>query len=122
MVNIGIIINTMTFEAREIMNAAAKYFPNDVKMEVFKNDDMKFDITSDNSMKVDIDVFLQRSLSFSRANYSSFILENYGYRSICCAECLNITNDKLLTTQALQKAHIPTPRTFVAFTKESALE
>jgi [lysine-biosynthesis-protein LysW]--L-2-aminoadipate ligase len=124
MVKIGVIINTMTFEAREIMNAATKYFP-DVKMEVFKNDDMKFDITSDNGLNADdadVDVFLQRSLSFSRANYSSFILENYGYRSICSAECLNITNDKLLTTQALQKAHIPTPRTFVAFTKEAALD
>jgi [lysine-biosynthesis-protein LysW]--L-2-aminoadipate ligase len=119
--NIGIVINTITFEARELMNAANKHFP-DVKIELFKNDDFKFDITNDNGFKTDVDVFLQRSISMTRAVYTSFILESYGHRVISGHDALSITEDKLIMTSHLKRAHVPTPRTLIAFTKETALE
>lgn len=78
---VGIIINTMTFEARELMNAASKYFPG-MKVTTFKNDDFKFSLYKNEDFTENVDIFLQRSLSFSRALYSSFILENYGYKVI----------------------------------------
>jgi len=120
-VNIGIVINTITFEAREIMNAATKHF-SDVKIELFKNDDFKFDITDENDFKTDVDVFLQRSISMTRSVYTSFILENYGYRVISSHDTLSLTEDKLITTSILKKHHIPTPKTLIAFTKETALD
>jgi [lysine-biosynthesis-protein LysW]--L-2-aminoadipate ligase len=119
--NIGIVINTITFEARELINSAAKYFP-DVKIELFKNDDFKFDITDDNGFKTDVDVFLQRSISMTRAVYTSFILESYGYRVVSSHDTLAITEDKLIMTSHLKRNHVPTPRTMVAFTKETALD
>jgi len=120
-VNIGIVINTITFEARELINAAAKYFP-DVKIELFKNDDFKFDITDDNGFKTDVDVFLQRSISMTRAVYTSFILESYGYRVVSSHDTLAITEDKLVMTSHLKRNKIPTPRTMIAFTKETAID
>ncbi|MBN2150282.1 MAG: RimK family alpha-L-glutamate ligase [Candidatus Lokiarchaeota archaeon] len=119
--NIGIVINTITFEARELMNAAAKYFP-DVKIELFKNDDFKFDITDDDGFKTDVDVFLQRSISMTRAVYTSFIIESYGYRVVSSHDTLAITEDKLVMTSHLKRNKVPTPRTMVAFTKETALD
>jgi len=121
-VNIGIIINQITFEARELMNAATKYFPSDIKIELFKNDDFKFDITDENDFKTDVDVFLQRSISMTRAVYTSFIIENYGYRVISSHETLSLTEDKLITTSILKKNNISTPKTMIAFTKEAALD
>lgn len=120
--NIGIIINQITFEARELMNAATKYFPSDIKIELFKNDDFKFDITDENDFKTDVDVFLQRSISMTRAVYTSFIIENYGYRVISSHETLSLTEDKLITTSILKKNNISTPKTMIAFTKEAALD
>src|SRR5512137_626561 len=119
--NIGIVINTITFEARELINTAAKYFP-DVKIELFKNDDFKFDITDGNGFKTDVDVFLQRSISMTRAVYTSFILQSYGYRVVSSHNTLAITEDKLIMTSYLKRNRVPTPRTMVAFTKETALE
>jgi [lysine-biosynthesis-protein LysW]--L-2-aminoadipate ligase len=119
--NIGIVINTITFEARELINTAAKYFP-DVKIELFKNDDFKFDITDGNGFKTDVDVFLQRSISMTRAVYTSFILESYGYRVVSSHDTLSITEDKLIMTSHLKRNHVPTPRTMVAFTKETAMD
>ncbi|NMC03687.1 MAG: RimK family alpha-L-glutamate ligase [Candidatus Lokiarchaeota archaeon] len=119
--NIGIVINTITFEARELINTAAKYFP-DVKIELFKNDDFKFDITDDNGFKTDVDVFLQRSISMTRAVYTSFILEGYGYRVVSSHDTLSITEDKLKMTSHLKRHHVPTPRTMIAFTKETAMD
>ncbi|MEX2683680.1 MAG: lysine biosynthesis protein LysX [Candidatus Sigynarchaeota archaeon] len=119
--NIGIVINTITFEARELINAAAKYFPG-VKIELFKNDDFKFDITDDNGFKTDVDVFLQRSISMTRAVYTSFILESYGYRVVSSHDTLAITEDKLVMTTYLKRNKVPTPRTIVTFTKEAAID
>ncbi len=119
--NIGIVINTITFEARELINSAAKYFP-DVKIELFKNDAFKFDITDDNGFKTDVDVFLQRSISMTRAVYTSFILESYGYRVVSSHDTLAITEDKLVMTSHLKRNNVPTPRTMVAFTKEAAID
>ncbi len=119
--NIGIVINTITFEARELINTAAKYFP-DVKIELFKNDDFKFDITDGNGFKTDVDVFLQRSISMTRAVYTSFILQSYGYRVVSSHDTLAITEDKLVMTSYLKRSNVPTPKTMVAFTKETAID
>ena len=121
LLKLGIIINTITFEARELIKSSKKYF-NNLEVELYKNDNFKFDITSDSNSFDDIDAFLQRSLSYSRALYSSFILENMGNLVISSYACLQKSGDKLITSQLLKKYDIPTPRTCIAFTKETALD
>ncbi len=75
-----------------------------------------------NSDLQEYDVILQRSVSFFRGLYLSAILENKGIHVINSYQTAHTCGNKLLTTLALTKADIPTPKTLVSFAEESALE
>ncbi len=68
------------------------------------------------------DVILERCINHSRALYALKILNDWGVRTVNTFEVADICGNKLLTTTALIKHGVPTPRTMVAFTPESALE
>jgi [lysine-biosynthesis-protein LysW]--L-2-aminoadipate ligase len=68
------------------------------------------------------DVVLVRCLSHSRALYASKLLGDSGQRTVNTYEVIATSGDKLLTSLALAKRGVPTPRTKVAFTAQSALE
>jgi [lysine-biosynthesis-protein LysW]--L-2-aminoadipate ligase len=70
----------------------------------------------------DHDVILERCINHSRALYALRILNDWGLPSVNTYEVANVCGNKLLTTSALVRAGIPTPRTRVAFTPESALQ
>ena len=70
----------------------------------------------------DFDVVLERSVNHSRALHTLKILNDRGVRTINSWEGANTCGDKLLTTNALVKHGVPTPRTYVAYTPESAIE
>jgi [lysine-biosynthesis-protein LysW]--L-2-aminoadipate ligase len=67
-------------------------------------------------------VILVRCLSHSRAFYITRWLEDRGARPISSHDVVATCGDKMLTTAALQRADVPSPRTFLAFTPEAALE
>jgi len=67
------------------------------------------------------DVILQRCVSYFRNLNTTAILENQGYTVINPYHVSHICGNKLLTTLTLSKAGIPTPKTYVAFTPESAV-
>jgi [lysine-biosynthesis-protein LysW]--L-2-aminoadipate ligase len=67
------------------------------------------------------DVVLERSIHHSRALYALKVLNDAGVPTVNTAEVADICGDKFKTTQALIKAGVPTPRTRLAFTAESAL-
>ena len=69
----------------------------------------------------DYDVVLERCINHSRALYSLRILNDWGIPTVNTFEVADTCGNKLLTTSALIRAQIPTPRTRVAFTPESAL-
>jgi [lysine-biosynthesis-protein LysW]--L-2-aminoadipate ligase len=68
------------------------------------------------------DVVLVRCLSHSRALYASKLLGDNGLRTVNAYDVIATSGDKLLTSLALAKHGVPTPRTKVAFTAQSALE
>ena len=68
------------------------------------------------------DVILERCINHSRALYALRIFSDWGLPTVNTYEVANICGNKLLTTSALVQAGIPTPRTRVAFTPQSALE
>jgi len=68
------------------------------------------------------DVVLIRCLSHSRALYASKVLSDNGLRTVNAYEVIATAGDKLLTSLALLKHGVPTPRTKVAFTPRAALE
>ncbi len=68
------------------------------------------------------DIILERSVNHSRALYALKIFNDWGIKTINTADVARICGDKFLTTQALLQHKVPTPRTMLAFTPESALE
>lgn len=69
----------------------------------------------------EVDVVLERCLSSSRASYALRVLNCWGIPTVNTAATVDLCSDKLLTTQALLRAGVASPRTLLAFTPESAL-
>jgi [lysine-biosynthesis-protein LysW]--L-2-aminoadipate ligase len=70
----------------------------------------------------DFDVILERCINHSRARHTLKYLNDCGVRTVNTYEVANTCGDKLLTTLALIRDGIPTPRVFVAHTPEAALQ
>ncbi|MDQ4099918.1 MAG: lysine biosynthesis protein LysX [Chloroflexota bacterium] len=70
---------------------------------------------------IDCDVVLERCINHLRALYTLRVLNDWGVPTVNSYEVANICGDKLLTSAALVRAGVPTPRTTIAFTPESAL-
>ncbi|MDI7276711.1 MAG: lysine biosynthesis protein LysX, partial [Anaerolineae bacterium] len=71
---------------------------------------------------LDYDVILERCINHSRALYALRILEDWGLRCVNSYRVADTCGNKLLTTSALIRAGVPSPRTLVAFTPESAMQ
>ena len=67
------------------------------------------------------DVVVERCINHSRALAALGILEDQGVRCVNSSQVANVCGNKLLTSQALLRAGVPSPRVKVAFTSDSAL-
>jgi [lysine-biosynthesis-protein LysW]--L-2-aminoadipate ligase len=67
------------------------------------------------------DVVLERSIQHSRALSMLKIFNDDGIPSVNTYQVGAVCGDKFLTTQALVRANVPTPRSMLAFTPESAI-
>ncbi|MBW2338079.1 MAG: lysine biosynthesis protein LysX [Deltaproteobacteria bacterium] len=90
-------------------------------VELIKIDDRQqfFDLHKNS---FDLDVVVERSVNHSRAVHALKIFSDHGIPTVNAPEVAEVCGSKFLTTQALIKAGIRTPRCFLAFTPESALE
>jgi [lysine-biosynthesis-protein LysW]--L-2-aminoadipate ligase len=68
------------------------------------------------------DVVLERCLNHSRALYALRILNDWGIPTVNTAHVADVCGNKLVTSSALFRAGIPSPRVQIAFTPESALQ
>jgi len=69
----------------------------------------------------DHDVVIERCINHSRALHALKIFNDHGIKTVNTYEVAEICGSKFQTTMALIKAKVPTPRCFIAFTPESAL-
>lgn len=67
------------------------------------------------------DVVIERCVNHSRAIHAIKVFEDFGIPTVNTYQVAEICGSKFLTTQAIIKAGIPTPRCYLAFTPESAL-
>ncbi|NTV23891.1 MAG: lysine biosynthesis protein LysX [Nanoarchaeota archaeon] len=77
-----------------------------------------FDISK---KKYEVDVLLERSVSYSRGLYISRLFEAQGIHVVNSSKTAEICGDKYVTSQALVSNNIPTPKVMMAFSEESAL-
>ncbi len=88
-----------------------------------------FDIIDDRKIILELhrngwdhDVVLERCINHSRALYALRIFNDWGTATVNTYEVANICGNKLLTSSALVRTGIPTPRTRIALTPASALQ
>ena len=101
-------------------------------VEALRQRAVAFDIIDDEELLLDLaqpderwqqyDAVLCRSLSQSRALAVMYVLEHWGIPVHNSAATTATCNDKLLTTLALLRAHVPVPRTMLAFAANSAVQ
>jgi len=68
------------------------------------------------------DVVLERCINHSRALYGLKLLEDAGITTVNTYRVADTCGNKILTSSALTRQGVPSPRTLIAFTPESALE
>jgi [lysine-biosynthesis-protein LysW]--L-2-aminoadipate ligase len=68
------------------------------------------------------DAVIERCISHSRALYALKFLNDYGVTTVNTYDVAFVSGDKILTSLALEKANVPTPRTFVAFESDTAIK
>jgi [lysine-biosynthesis-protein LysW]--L-2-aminoadipate ligase len=91
--------------------------------EVRRFDDRVFDLElgAPEPAMVGCDVILERCVNHLRALYALKVLADWGVPTVNAYDVANVCGDKILTSAALVRAGVATPRTIVAFTPESAL-
>jgi [lysine-biosynthesis-protein LysW]--L-2-aminoadipate ligase len=68
-----------------------------------------------------LDVVIERCINHSRAVHAIKIFDDFGIPTVNTFEVAEVCGSKFLTTQALIKTRVPTPKCYMAFTPESAL-
>jgi len=69
----------------------------------------------------DFDVVIERCINHSRAVHALKIFNDFGIPTVNTYDVAEVCGSKFLTTQALIKTGVPTPKCYMAFTPESAL-
>ena len=96
--------------------------------EAFERRRLQFERIDDREVVFDLqqpslpyDVVLERCLHHSRALYALKVLNDWGIPTVNSYEVALTCGDKINTSAALARARVPSPRTLIAFTPESAL-
>lgn len=113
---IGVLYSRARVEEKLILQALKK---RDVQHELINDQQLILDM---DRPSLDHDVILERCISHARAIAALRILNDWGIKTVNSYQVAATCGDKLETTSALIKQGIPSPRTLVAFTPESAME
>jgi [lysine-biosynthesis-protein LysW]--L-2-aminoadipate ligase len=91
-----------------------------VEVELFDDREIVFDL-HDPGPFAGLDVVLERSISHGRALASLEQLNAWGIPTVNSAAVANVCGNKFATSRSLIQHGVPTPRTMLAFTEDSAL-
>jgi [lysine-biosynthesis-protein LysW]--L-2-aminoadipate ligase len=85
-------------------------------------DDRQLVLPTEVKPDLGVDVVLERCIQHGTALYALSILDGWCIPTVNTYETAEVCGNKLLTTMRLVRDKVPTPKTRVAFTAESALE
>lgn len=115
---VGVLLSRVRVEEKLLFEAFAR---RQVSVDHLDDRQVIFDMQDSAPMRR-YDVVLERCINHARALYSLEMLNAWGIRTVNTYEVANICGNKFSTTRALIQRQVPTPRTLLAFTPESALE
>jgi [lysine-biosynthesis-protein LysW]---L-2-aminoadipate ligase len=113
---VGILMSRVRVEEKLLLTELDK---RGVKLVKFDDRDLFLDIERPS---IECDVLLERAINHLRALYALKVFNDWGIPTVNTYDVANTCGDKLLTTTALVRNNVPSPRTILAFTPESALE
>lgn len=112
---IGLLYSIIRLEEKMLLEKMAE---RGVVCEKIADDEPFFEI---GRKDYDIDVLLERSVSFSKGVYISKIFEGMGIPAVNRSVVSETCGDKYFTTQALVRNKVPTPKVMMAFSEQAAL-
>jgi len=115
-VKVGVLCSRIRAEEKLLFDAFQR---RAIPFEKIDDREISFDLTA---APPHYDIVLERCLHHSRALYALRILNQWGVRTVNTYEVALTCGDKINTTTALVAAGVPSPRTLIAFTPESALK
>jgi len=117
MIKIGFLYTRLRVEEKHLLEELEKR-PN-VEVVRINDGERFFDIAQ---APETVDVLFERSISYSRGVYISKIFQANGVTVVNSPEVAERCGDKYVTSQILASAGIPTPKVYMAFDEESALQ
>lgn len=119
-IRLGFVYTIITPENKMLLEAARK---RGIKAAKLSDAELLMDIGGRSGRQgEEYDVVLQRSSSLARSLYSTAYFENCGVQVVNSYAVQALCADKALTTMRLAHEGVPTPKTMLAFTPESAMK
>lgn len=117
--NIGVLYSRIRRDEKLLLNELRERGHEVTKLDVRK---LRFDLSEPPAALLACDLVVDRCLATSRSVYATRFIDSYGVPVVNTPETAAVCADKAENSLALAGAGVPTPRTEVAFTKETALE
>ncbi|CAA9575067.1 MAG: Alpha-aminoadipate--LysW ligase (EC [uncultured Thermomicrobiales bacterium] len=120
-IRLGVLVSFLRQEEKLILSAARA---RGMEVTPIFDRDLVLNLSAPTAAQsgVDIDVLLDRSVVHSRAGYTLFAMERWGIPTLNSASAVLVCDDKARASMVLEAAGIPSPRTFVAYSVDAALE
>ena len=116
--SLGMLYDHIRPEERLLIDAAKR---KGIKLELYNAEEIFFEASEIDNAQNFQETVLQRCISYFRSINLSALLESRSINVINSSKIASLCGNKLLATSTLTKEKIPTPKTFIAFTIESAL-
>ncbi|TKR25715.1 lysine biosynthesis protein LysX [Natronomonas salsuginis] len=117
--NVGVIYSRIRRDEKLLLSELRDRGHEVTKIDVRKE---RFSVHEPPEAFDDVDIVVDRCLATSRSRYVTRFVEAYDIPVVNDPETAAICADKARNSLALAEAGVPTPRTEVTFTKESAME
>jgi [lysine-biosynthesis-protein LysW]--L-2-aminoadipate ligase len=120
-IRLGVLVSFLRQEEKLILSAARA---RGMKVTPIFDRDIVLNVSAPSAADsgIEIDVLLDRSVVHSRAGYTLFAMDRWGIPTLNSSQAVTICDDKARASMVLEAAGIPSPRTFVTYSVESALE
>jgi [lysine-biosynthesis-protein LysW]--L-2-aminoadipate ligase len=114
---VGLLYSRIRVEEKWLLEALEK---RGVAVEKFDDREVWFKLEQPEYWR-QFDVVLERSISYGRGLYFCKMLNAWGVPTVNTANVADTCGDKMWTSAALERHHVPQPKMRLAFTPESAL-
>jgi [lysine-biosynthesis-protein LysW]---L-2-aminoadipate ligase len=115
---VGVLLSRVRVEEKLLL---AEFDRRGIELARFDDRQFWLDLSAPDPAMARCHVVLERCINHLRALYSLRVLNDWGVPTVNTYDVANICGDKLLTSTALERASVPSPRTMIAFTPETAL-